>query len=178
MAGKRPESMVTWGQWLPCPAVAKVPRPSMADGHGLRPRPELPVEGGYEAYPTTFCTANGETHVEEFGSIATSYVLCKTPAVLAIGRRCAELGYSFAWKPAQDPYMITPEGMIVVLEQKGYIPYFKVGSSHCAPFGPDDEGWFSLHNGGRHYVAAPAEGVMLTVTLTLRENSRSKGAGA
>lgn len=66
--------------------------------------------------------------------------------------------YTFVWKPAHDPYMITPEGMLVVLEQKGYIPYLKVGSSHCALFRPDDKERFPLHNGGRHYMAAPAEG--------------------
>lgn len=115
--------------------------------------------------PMPFCTANGETHakeclgvgVAEFNSIATPYVLCNTPAVLIVGRHCAEEGYAFVWKPAQDPYMITPEGMIVVLERKGYIPYLKVGSSQCAPFRPDDEDWFSLHSGCRHYMAAPAE---------------------
>lgn len=57
-----------------------------------------------------------------------------------------------------DPYMITPEGMIVALEQKGYISYLKVGSSHCAPFRPDGEECSTLHDGDRHYVVAPAKG--------------------
>lgn len=53
--------------------------------------------------------------------------------------------------------MITPRGEIVVLDQKGYIPYLEVGSSHCAPVRPDDEEWFTQHSGGPHYIAAPAE---------------------
>lgn len=77
--------------------------------------------------------------VAESNSTATRYVLCNTAAVLTEGRRCAEEGYTFVWKPAKDPYMITLEGMIVVLEHKAYIPYLEVGSSNCALFRPDDE---------------------------------------
>lgn len=78
--------------------------------------------------------------------------------MLTVGRRCVEEGYTFIWKPAQDPHMTTPGGMIVVLEQKGYIPNLKVGSPHCAPFRPDTEAWFTLRNGGRHSMAGPVEG--------------------
>lgn len=83
--------------------------------------------------PMHFSVANGETHAKEcsgigiakFGTVATLFVLCNTPAVLIIGRRCAEEGYAFAWKLAQDPCMINLEGMVVVLEQTGCIPYFE-----------------------------------------------------
>lgn len=61
--------------------------------------------------------------VAELGSTATLSLLCNTPAVLTIRRRCAEEGCTLVCKPAQDPYMIIPGGIVVVLEQSGYIPY-------------------------------------------------------
>lgn len=60
--------------------------------------------------------------VEELGAAAYLYAMQSTPAVLLLGRRCMEEAYTFVWKPEQDPYLMTPRGVVVVLEYDKNIP--------------------------------------------------------
>lgn len=39
--------------------------------------------------------------------MAYLYIMQSIQAVLSIGRRCMQEGYTFLWKPEQDPYLIT-----------------------------------------------------------------------
>ena len=76
--------------------------------------------------PITFHTANGPTrtenianiHVRELYENITPDVLENTPPVLTLGYRCMELGCTFIWPTAQEPYFIRPDGMIIHLPVK------------------------------------------------------------
>ena len=71
--------------------------------------------------PVTLHTANGPTrtdnianmHVRQLDANITPYVLENTLPVLTVGYRCMELGYTFIWPTAQEPYFIRPDGMII-----------------------------------------------------------------
>ena len=82
--------------------------------------------------PVTFMTANGTTvateklvlHVGEIGETIEPYVLASTPAVLSIGMRCREFGYSFIWIEDNCPCFITPGGgALILLEVELDVPY-------------------------------------------------------
>ena len=45
------------------------------------------------------------------------------PAVLSVGRRCVDFGYSFHWPAGGAPYLVRPDGARVELEVEGYVPY-------------------------------------------------------
>ena len=59
-----------------------------------------------------------------------------TPAVLTVGRRCLEQGFSFDWMAGKHPHFSTPSGKIVELEVIDDIPYLRAGSKSCAPKKP------------------------------------------
>ena len=74
--------------------------------HDLLSRNEVPERGECirkAKIPITFDTANGSTrttevadiYVKELNAEISPYVLENTPAVISIGYRCVELGYSF-----------------------------------------------------------------------------------
>ena len=87
--------------------------------------------------PLTFSTANGTTkadediflHLDELDEDIEPFVLPSTPAVLSIGRRCLDHGYSFRWPAGKLPYFITPKGVKVKLIVEDYIPYLR--TSHA-----------------------------------------------
>jgi hypothetical protein len=58
-------------------------------------------------------------------------VLESTPAVLSIGRRCMEQGYTFEWKPRRAPTLRSPNGAVVTLEVIDNIPYLRPASRGC-----------------------------------------------
>ena len=86
--------------------------------------------------PLTFHTANGDSFAdkqcdmwfEELEEGVSPYVLRSTPAVLSIGFRCMEMGYTFVWPKGETPYFITPKGLIVECEVHNHIPYLRPGS--------------------------------------------------
>ena len=96
------------------------------------------------AKPITFITANGKTRatemiglfIKEFGTQVSPYVLDSTPALLSVGFRCMELGYTFVWPPGQDPYFILPDENVVYLEVIDNIPYLRPGAKKCQPRSP------------------------------------------
>ena len=89
----------------------------------------------------TFETANGPTettevaeiYIEELGSEILPYVLKTTPAVISVGQRCEDFGYSFIWISGQTPFFITPEQTQIFLEVQGNIPYLRPGAQLCQP---------------------------------------------
>ena len=66
------------------------------------------------------------------------YVLAETPAVLSIGRRCVEQGYSFIWRANQLPVLVLPDQTIVKLEVHRNIPVLRVGHRSPVPCEPTE----------------------------------------
>ena len=62
------------------------------------------------------------------------YVLRSTPAVMSVGARCMECGYTFLWPAGQPPYFILPDGRLVICEVRGNIPYIVPGAPECQPY--------------------------------------------
>ena len=95
-------------------------------------------------FPITFITANGTTHadkvvelfVKEFGETIEPYLLKSSPAVVSVGFRCMNLGYTFIWPPGSSPYFISPKGDVIYLEVINDIPYLRPGSQGCKPKKP------------------------------------------
>jgi hypothetical protein len=56
-------------------------------------------------------------------------VLPSAPAVLSIGQRCLDHGYSFRWPAGKLPHFFTPSGVKVKFIVEDYIPYLR--SSHA-----------------------------------------------
>jgi hypothetical protein len=81
--------------------------------------------------PFTFTTANGS--VKSYQSVPMQsdslecsinpFLLPETPAVLSVGRRCMEEGYSFIWRAGEAPYLETPTGACISLRLERNIPY-------------------------------------------------------
>jgi hypothetical protein len=96
----------------------------------------LALKGGGKAYirlrvPKYINTANGVTSIAEESTMyipqldEMAEVLCgdKVPAVISIGKRCLETGYSFYWPPfSERPFFAKPDGSRVAMEVEGNIP--------------------------------------------------------
>ena len=68
-------------------------------------------------------------HVAHLGDNAAALILPSTPAVLTIGRRCVEEGYHFEWPAfSSSPFMIAPDGKLIRLFVRGYVPYVRKDS--------------------------------------------------
>ena len=91
--------------------------------------------------PMTFHTANGDCDTEtqcelwcdELGGEMGPCVLPSTPPVMSIGFRCLGQGYTFVWPPKENPYFITPDGLVVECEVYQYIPYLRPGAPRTRP---------------------------------------------
>ncbi len=76
-------------------------------------------------------TANGEIVANEVVDIAildlqetaSPLLLDATPAVLSVGLRCMELGYSFHWPNKENPYFILPSGKRYTMRVDRNVPY-------------------------------------------------------
>ena len=56
-----------------------------------------------------------------------------SPSAMCVGRRCAELGFGFYWKPfARMPTYVCPKGEFLPVEVEHYIPYLVCESVDCA----------------------------------------------
>ena len=94
-------------------------------------RMDLPT---YDDKVVNFHTANGVTcstkrssiKFEAFSEPAEAHILEDTPSVLSMGKRCVDLGYSFVWPTGRTPFMLDPNGNIIEMTVKDYIPYVSV----------------------------------------------------
>ena len=81
-------------------------------------------------------TANGEvqTHeeatvyVKELDIFLTKKVLENTPAVLSLGKRCDENGYSYEWINGQKPHLIK-DGIRKICNTENFVPIVVPGLS-------------------------------------------------
>ena len=121
---------------LAMPATSAGPTRWLMDtgcGHDLVGKHEVPswMQSFPSQSPVLFNTANGLTNASEqvafdvpsLNGKVQPYLLNSTPAVLSIGRRCAEDGFGFYWPPRGTPVLETPDGQRLKLEVEGYIPY-------------------------------------------------------
>ena len=94
-------------------------------------RMDLPT---YDDAVVNFHTANGVTSstkrsdikFEAFDEPAQAHILEDTPSVMSMGKRCVDLGYSFIWPSGKTPYMIDPNGDIIDMTVRDYIPYINI----------------------------------------------------
>jgi hypothetical protein len=83
--------------------------------------------------PVCFSSANGPvwaTSTLPLQGVAllgemSPYVMEHTPAVLSIGRRCTQHGYSFRWPASTSPYFVKPDGQKIVCDAHAYVPYVR-----------------------------------------------------
>ncbi len=87
--------------------------------------------------PIMYETASGTTpgnqclllHIGELDDTIDPYILASTPAVLSVGKRCLELGYSFIWVAGKRPCFISPGGyLLTLLQVDRNIPYLHRGT--------------------------------------------------
>ena len=94
-------------------------------------RMDLPT---YDDTVVNFHTANGVTSstkrsdikFQAFDEPAQAHILEDTPSVMSMGKRCVDLGYSFIWPSGKTPYMIDPNGDIIEMTVRDYIPYINI----------------------------------------------------
>ena len=94
-------------------------------------RMDLPT---YDDVVVNFHTANGVTSstkrsdikFEAFDEPAHAHILEDTPSVMSMGKRCVDLGYSFIWPSGKTPYMIDPNGDIIEMTVRDYVPYINI----------------------------------------------------
>jgi hypothetical protein len=106
--------------------------------------------------PLQLWTANGFSSVDKeialevtlLGEKIKPYVVQSSPAVLSIGWRCLELGYSFYWQAGKMPMLVCPDGETIELDVIDYVPYMRSKAYSCAA---RPEGIFSPER-----VASPA----------------------
>ena len=80
--------------------------------------------------PICLSTANGSTRADEVADVKVDalhrpfspYILEETPAVLSVGVRCMEQGYSFVWPADGRPYFIRPDMGVIELNVDGRVP--------------------------------------------------------
>lgn len=107
-------------------------------GHDLISRQKVDVMSGVVGHDEnggmSFMTANGVTQTQEVMEFkpkelnrdSKAYVLDETPAVLSVGKKCMEQGYSFIWLSGRDPYMMDDGGECTPLTVRDNIPYIKL----------------------------------------------------
>ena len=86
--------------------------------------------------PTIVITGNGEvqTHeeaivnVKELDIFLTTKFLDNTPAVLSLGKRCDENGYSYEWINGQKPHLIK-DGIRIICNTENFVPIVVPGLS-------------------------------------------------
>lgn len=81
--------------------------------------------------PVSLLTANGvfqatdqtKVNVPVLGTDISPCVLDDSPAVVSVGQRCVDAGWSFHWPAFSRPYFKRPDGTKVKLEVDDYVPY-------------------------------------------------------
>jgi len=88
-------------------------------------------------------------HIPVLDDNYTPLVMQDSPDVLSLGRRCMDEGYSFRWdaKGPTRPYLVTPQGTVVMLRVDHYCPYLDVSANWACPaFEPDSAGARALES--------------------------------
>ena len=96
--------------------------------------------GYYSDNPIRLITANGESSsmkqgkvkVPELNATVTPYLVQSSPPVLSVGLRCVEDGFGFVWRGSKNekPKLVSPDGKVIELEVRDYVPYLCSKSNH------------------------------------------------
>jgi hypothetical protein len=118
--------------------AAKAPRSWLMDtgsGNDLISETQVPKRAEREELDESISlnTANGLITVDEqaimqsiaLGDVVEPLILPSTPAVLSIGKRCMNLGYSFVWKAGHKPVLITPGKKVIKLDVENDVPFLR-----------------------------------------------------
>ena len=81
-------------------------------------------------HPISLITANGSTEANEIADVklpalpdpVQPYVLDQTPAMLSVGTRCVDKGYSFARPADGKPILVRRDDKVVELRVEGHVP--------------------------------------------------------
>ena len=82
-------------------------------------------------------TANGATRtagrvdadVCNLDEVIEAHVLESTPSIISVGKRCMDMGYSFAWTAGCKPTLTCPSGRVVTLDVINNVPYLPHGNT-------------------------------------------------
>ena len=58
-----------------------------------------------------------------------AHVLESTPSIISVGKRCMDMGYSFAWTAGCKPTLTCPSGRTVTLDVINNVPYLPHGDT-------------------------------------------------
>ena len=65
------------------------------------------------------------------GGSLEALVMPDTPAVISVGERCMDRGFSFFWPAGRRPYLLLPNGHRVDLTVEGKIPYLTLSGKEA-----------------------------------------------
>ena len=89
-------------------------------------------------------------------------ILPTTPALISVGKRCMEMGYSFRWDAGQLPELISSNGTVTTLEVINNVPYLPRSTDGL------QKRWSTLRlthtTHAFHFQCGPAMLTMLTET--------------
>ena len=91
-------------------------------------------------------TANGATRtagrvdadVGNLDEVIEAHVLESTPSIISVGKRCMDMGYSFAWAAGCKSTLTCPSGRTVTLDVINNVPYLPHGDTQFVSPTPDD----------------------------------------
>ena len=80
-------------------------------------------------HPISLITVNGSTEANEVADVklpalpdpVQPYVLDQAPAVLSVGTRCVDQGYSFVWPAHGEQILVHPDDKVVELRVEGHV---------------------------------------------------------
>ena len=73
-----------------------------------------------------------EIQVGTLADVVKPLLLKSTPALLSVGKRCMEEGYSFIWRAGKTPYLVDRSGVTHPLQVKDNVPYLLDGPEQYA----------------------------------------------
>ena len=144
--GKQSSILLTFGKLVPACAINSQSRGKRiccrlwsVDAYGQQKGLEFCWNGYFDDVekPNDKCiTVNGEVqtheeatvHVKELDIFMTMKVLEDTPAVLSLGKRCDEHGYSYEWINGQKPHLIK-NGIRIQCNTENFVPIVVPGLS-------------------------------------------------
>ena len=62
-------------------------------------------------------------HMGDFIARIKAYLMSNSPSVMSVGARVCVFGFIFVWFPGFSPGLITPNGLVIALNEHNYIPY-------------------------------------------------------
>ena len=88
------------------------------------------LKGPDRALILTRCTLlTGRLAPLNLDEVIKTHVLESTPSIISVGKRCMDMGYSFAWTAGCKPTLTCPSGRTVALDVINNVPYLPHGDT-------------------------------------------------